>query len=299
MAYRSIFLADDWAHQTYFGWRVILDEPGIRILVKSVSVFRRYLILLTHEGVERLDHVVGGCISLFGSNEVIIHDFDAILPTPVLIAKLKFKRAAARERLLNTATYVVDLKQPLDSLFDRMGPKSRNHIRRAVNLGVTITDVPGGGAALDTFIAQSEQAIRRFGLTYASRETLAAMIRNGSLSVFQATSMDGLVVNVTMVYSARDTAFYMYGSHSKHAPTGTGQLIQFHIISHYKERGYRWYDVGGINDEQENDSIRRFKGSLGGELINLGVEWRSADIGMKAALAFKGALKQLLSRSAK
>ena len=31
-AYQSVFLEDGWAHQRYFGWKVALDHPGLRVL---------------------------------------------------------------------------------------------------------------------------------------------------------------------------------------------------------------------------------------------------------------------------
>src|SRR4051812_47054822 len=91
--YRSIFLADGWAHQKYFGWRVIADMPGLRVLTKRRAIFDRYLILLTKGGEAPLTGWVTRAAGKFGLSNIVVHDFDRLIVGVPIIAGRLFKVA--------------------------------------------------------------------------------------------------------------------------------------------------------------------------------------------------------------
>ena len=123
--YRSIFIDDDWAHQKYYGWNLIEDHPGLRVLERRRFALLRSLMLLTKGGEVCLDDAVRRARGRLGLADVIIHDFDCVLPDPPSLARLRFHRSEQRERLLNIATYVVDLKEDYETLWKNWDEKQK------------------------------------------------------------------------------------------------------------------------------------------------------------------------------
>lgn len=270
------------------------DDRGLRVLRKQCSIANRYLLLLQEGGQEGLDACIRRLVGKVGLVDMTVHDFDRILDEPLYLAGIPFQKASSTERLLNTATFVLDLAAGPDYWLQSMGAKSRNAVRRAEALGVTVKPAHHDTRrVVSTFLDQSEHAIHKHKLKYPSSEELVRMINGGHLHPFEALSEAGDVVNVTMIYRVGDTAFYMFGSNSGTAPTGTGQFVHLQVMKYYKDSGCRWYDLGGVNPEKDSDPIFRFKRSLGGALFDLGPEWRHTGKALKLAINSRTMAKRL------
>lgn len=283
--YRSIFLSDDWAHQKYFGWNVWRDAPGLRILASRRWVFRRYLILLSADGVSRLEEGLQGLTGLRFSTVVVIHDFDRLIPPgdPLVIAGYSFTAAGQGQRLLNIATFVIDLTNTLDELWRNLGGKSRNSVRKAEQAELTFGPASNPSEALDVFYDQSANAISRHHLNYADKALLMKMFRGGSLDILVTQTSAQDIKNVTIIYKSGDAALYMYGSSDKDVPSGLGQYVQWRVIQLLKERGFRWYDLGGVASKSPGDPIYKFKQSIGGQAVDLGTEFCCRGAGLRLA----------------
>lgn len=67
-----------------------------------------------------------------------------------------------------------------------------------------------------------------------------------------------------------DTSVYLLGAANEEGrKTGAAYLLQWHVINAARERGCRWYDLGGI-DKDNNPDVFRFKERMGGELVGTG-----------------------------
>src|SRR4051794_15688575 len=104
-SYETLFLAQDWAHQTYFGWKVSSASPSVRVLSSRRSLFQRHLVLLRAAGLDLLPSVLRSLDGLRGWREIVIHDFDKVLQEHEQF-HLRFTKASASERLLNVGTFV-------------------------------------------------------------------------------------------------------------------------------------------------------------------------------------------------
>jgi hypothetical protein len=291
MTYRSIFLADDWAHQSYYGWSVVADEPGLRILWKRHSIIERYLFLLTAEGRGRVDYWVRCLSGIGGLSDIMIHDFDSVLGEAATIAGRHFRLAQHLERLLNIATFAIDLARNDEELMAQMSSDYRRKIRRAPANGVMIeAHAQPDDALLKQFAAVFRDFATKRGLSVIDADALAAMYRDGR-SLLLVARKQGRVTNFLHLYRAGDAASFMHGVSLSKENDGAGQLIHFEAMRRLREEGVRWYDLGGVASTDPSDGIFSFKQKFGGTLINLGREWRYTGVVASAGLASKKALR--------
>ena len=76
---------------------------------------------------------------------------------------------------------------------------------------------------------------------------------------------EGKLLNAIVLSAIGDTAIYLLGATSADGLKLKGAyLLQWHAIQWLKERGCRWYDLGGINSER-NPGVYHFKSGLSGE----------------------------------
>lgn len=93
---------------------------------------------------------------------------------------------------------------------------------------------------------------------------------------------DGKLLNAIVLSAIGDTAIYLLGATSADGLKLKGAyLLQWHAIQWLKDRGCRWYDLGGINSER-NPGVYHFKSGLSGEethqlgTFELSGSWTSA-----------------------
>ncbi len=275
-SYRSIFLADEWAHQLYFGWAIATDLPGIRVLQKRRGPVCRSLILLTRGGEDILQGEltrVGKGLSL---NDIYIHDFDRTCPSEEGTSRYALEMLQPGRRLLNIATYVSDLLEPADALEKNMGAKSRNMVRKAETAGARFVVSDGDGKLLDAFFEQYLPLARERKLGVPDRAVLSRMEKDGHLLLTACVSGAEDIEAISALYRAGATAYYMYGAGARRGMGGAGQFLQWRNMLFAKDLGCEWYDFGGVPDPQVMDGIHAFKKSMGGVLVDLGDEYRSS-----------------------
>ncbi len=277
--YRSIFLDKDWAHQKYFGWSIAEERAGLRLLRKNSSALARSLMLLNKVGEDRLAEAVTRGFGFAPIADMVIHDFDGVLPETPVIAGHRFYRAEQRERLLNIATYVIDLEQDEEVLWKNFGQKSRNAVRKAEKDGVCFVYREESRAIIDSFHKLYAPVAQQKKLNIPSIEKLQMMYDGGNLICVSAQQSGGQVLAVNIMYVSGQCGYFLHGANHPAITTGVGQFIQWNSILLLKKLGYGWYDLGGVQDKANADGIHEFKKSLGGKFHKLGEEFRSESLG--------------------
>lgn len=274
--YRSIFLSPRWAHQRYFGWITAVEAPGVRLLQRRRGPLTRNLILLTAEGRDSLSEILQTAEAGSALSEVFIHDFDRVLGDSPSVPGLRLHEATAGERLLNVATVVVDLTLDEKELFRRMTGNYRREIRQAEAAGarVEVHDHPPE-ALLQRFTRGLETLAAERGLDRPKIAPIRQMFTCGD-SVLLVSRIAGIDCNYAHLYTADRQAYFMNGVNLSRASDGSGKLIQWVAMQALRERGYDWYDLGGVRSRQLSDGIYNFKRRFGGQFVSLGVEWRHA-----------------------
>jgi len=272
-AYQSVFLEEGWAHQRYFGWKVVLDLPGLRVLRKRRAVFSRYLILLTKRGEPSLTQAVRRALRWGQLSDIIVHDFDNLLPKEAELSGCKFSRAGKAERLLNTSTFVVNLTQNKDELWRKFGDKSRNMVRKAEQLGAGFGPGADVNEELAEFYRLYKNIVVKYGIIPPNEKLLERMVSEGAAKILVTRDARGGILAVSILYLAQDKAYNLYTAASENAPTGLGQFLYWKTIEYLKNGGFRWYDLGGAGEKDEKGGIYVFKKSIGGTYVDLGEEY--------------------------
>ena len=281
--YRSIFLDDDCALHKYYGWNV--DDEPVRVLRKKRLGFTRSLVLLTKSCEAALPGAVARAGGRLGLADVTIHDFDGVLLGPPLLAGRAFRHAEQSERLLNIATYVIDLQETEETLWKKLGAKSRNAVRKAESEGVKFVNESDFQGASASFYKLYGPIARQHNLSVPDRRILQRMNQDGNILCVSCSNAngDGSTRMVNMIYLTTECGYYMLGARAAETPAGCGQLIQWRTILLLKRLGFSWYDLGGV--QVQKDPIHRFKKSLGGTFFNLGAEYKYESSAFKLARA--------------
>jgi len=271
--YQSIFFSNNWVHESYFNWVVVYESDCVKILCKSKLYIKRYLILASKIDAFLLHKISELSASPFTA-QLILHDFTGHFSSN-FFEDLLFEKLGNSERLLNNATFVLDLSATARDLFDSLPGKTRNVIKKAISNDIHVNCIEEQDAcesAIDEFIGLSAKAVKKYNLKYPSKSVLMRMIKDKRLKVF-SLSHQKYTLSIALVYTSNNKAIYMYGANASNLPSGGGQLLQFKITEFLIENGFDWYDLGGVKKDSPNDSIFNFKKRLGGEFYDLGEEW--------------------------
>lgn len=274
--YAPIFFERDWVQEKYYGWAMLHEESGIRVLRKRHAIVTKKLVMSIRTDRSRVSHVIENLKLARPFSLVILHDFSRLPEeTGLDLAGRHFELLSTTDRLLNIGTFVIDLGQDEESLWKKLGPKSRNMIRKAEELGVQVRVTSASrGTEIDAFYSWYGNLAERLGLQRPDRTAVERMLDKGDLLAVVCIGGAGGIQVVNLVYLAPAHAYYFYGASAENVATGAGQLAQWETMRLLKSRGIRWYDLGGVPVKDPSNGIYKFKKSLGGDFVDLGSEYR-------------------------
>jgi lipid II:glycine glycyltransferase (peptidoglycan interpeptide bridge formation enzyme) len=164
-------------------------------------------------------------------------------------------------------TFMVDLDFSLEELRRKLDAKWRNHLSRAEKNNLKV--VAGTGS-------EDYQAFCRIYQQMRKRKTFETTVDVEEFGRIQENlpapqrmrvliCMDQDVPVAGIVASAMgDSAIYLLGATSNEGLKSQGAyLLQWTLIKELKQQGIRWYDLGGIDPEQ-NPGVYSFKRGLSG-----------------------------------
>ena len=281
--YVSIFWSNDWAHQRYFGWSIVDSAPGLRVLRKRRGPISRYLVLVASRSLPLLSPAVSKARASSPLSDVIIHDFDGLYPQPPRFGGAQFHLAAPGERLLNVATFVVDLERSQDEWLAAMTADYRRKIRKAEASGVRV-DVHErtSGAPIREFVGVYNAFAASRGIQRVNSATIAKMFEGRNATLLVSRRGDE-ILNYLLLYTAGAAALFMHGVSNTQANDGAGQYIHLQAMRHLKAKGVSWYDFGGVRATGEENGIYTFKQRFGGSFVGLGEEHRCSGRFVRAA----------------
>ena len=295
--YRSIFLEPDWALTRYYGWQNEELAPGVKILSKRYGPARRQLILSELDDARELRRVFHRISDRGGpTSETILHDFANTIETDLGEARDRPLVTAGADRILNLATYAVDLDQSEEQLLAAMSPDCRRRIRKAINDGIeVIAENAPPKARLDLFLGELGRMAHDRGLHVPARGILMQMFADRRAMLFSTGSSEG-GTNFVMTYRAGDKAIWLHGV-GRGKSSDSGQILHWRVMQALQSTGVRWYDMGGVTGD-ENNGIHRFKKGFGGEFVNLGQEYVTRAPLMRLLRAGVAGVRRLSRRAA-
>lgn len=161
--------------------------------------------------------------------------------------------------------FLVDLSPTLEELRSALHSKWRYNLKRAERHGLQINHVHGP-KALERFMPLYDEMLARKAFVDNSAiselTTFYADLPESMTPVVLLCERGGEPVAGVVLSVIGDTALYVFGASGTSAlKLNAGYLLQWFAVQWLRERGVRWYDLGGGID---NPGLRQFKAGLVG-----------------------------------
>jgi len=164
-------------------------------------------------------------------------------------------------------TFVLDLAPSLEELRKRLDPKWRNKLSGAEKNGLKVVAGSGKGeyrAFCDLY--KQMRTRKAFDTTVDSDEfgRIQENLPNTQRMRILICEREGVPVAGLVASAMGDSAIYLLGATSDTGLNAKGSyLLQWTLIQWLKENGVEWYDLGGI-DREQNPGVHSFKRGLSG-----------------------------------
>lgn len=172
-------------------------------------------------------------------------------------------------------SFIMDLTQPEETLWNNLHLKHRNVIRNAMKKGV---EIQSGAEHLNTAHELIRDTLKRSKLGFLSYDEIERFVRglNGNVKIFIAV-YQGVPQGCAVVPYSDYGAYYLYGGSTSSPLTGATNLLQWEAIRTFRNLGVKRYDFVGVRIDPEKDSkqdgLMMFKERFGGHLSR-GYMWK-------------------------
>jgi hypothetical protein len=172
-------------------------------------------------------------------------------------------------------SYIINLEQPEETLWDKLHSKHRNVIRNAMKKGV---EIQSGVQHLDTAYEVVQDTLKRSRLGFMRYEAFKRMVLGLGENVrIMIARHGGAIQGCAVIPFSGYSAYYVYGGSVPSPQTGAMNLLHWEAIKLFRGLGVKRYDFVGvrINPEKgtKQDGLMMFKERFGGELRN-GYMWK-------------------------
>jgi hypothetical protein len=275
-----------WVSNDY-GWIGGIEDSGKVVCILPYSVIQKSLFRLVRFPVQTIPlerelaieeerEFLNSTVEFFRSTGA-----DLIIPATF---NTVFRTYPDGAMVAPFGSYILDLRQPEETLWGNLHSKHRNVIRNAMKKGVKIL---GGmehletayGLVRDSFMRSANGFMARmrtgFRLDYdAFKRQVLGLGEN--VKVFLA-EFDGVAQGCAVVPFSQHSAYYMHGGSIPNPLTGATNLLQWEAIRQFRDLGVHRYDFFGARVDPEKGSkiegIMKFKERFGGQFIK-GYMWK-------------------------
>ena len=202
-------------------------------------------------------------------------------------------------------TFLLNLSPSLEELRKKLDQKWRNQLNRAEKNNLTI--VEGSGIAEHRIFAQVYEKMwsrKQFETTVDVKEfgRICEDLPAGLKLKILICEHQGKPVSAIVCSAIGDTGIYLLGAtHDEGLNTKGAYLLQWTMIKWLKENGFQFYDLGGIDPEQ-NPGVYHFKQGFSAQDVSRIAPFESCEdfissIGMKAMDFARGGFRKSANRS--
>jgi hypothetical protein len=184
-------------------------------------------------------------------------------------------------------TFLLDIAREPEEIRKSMAQKWRNGLNQSEKRGLTVraaTDPALFREFCDLFSRFIER--KQFSVDLTPPFYLGVHEQSSDLDRFQITlvELDGAVVAGHVASLLGDTSVYLLGASSDEGlKVKATYRLQWQAILAARERGLKWYDLGGI-DPEGNPGVHHFKSGLGGQDVTAPGPLEYATTGLKRTL---------------
>ena len=172
-------------------------------------------------------------------------------------------------------SYIIDLTQPEEAIWDNLHAKHRNVIRNAMKTGVQIRS---GIEYLDTAFGIVRDTLKRSAMDFMSHDSCKRFVRGlGENARVFVADLNGIAQGCAIIPFSNHGAYYVYGGSIPEPATGAMNLLHWEAIRVFRGLGVKRYDFVGVRLNPEKGSkqegLMRFKERFGGRLVQ-GYMWK-------------------------
>lgn len=181
-------------------------------------------------------------------------------------------------------TFVSDLTQPQEALWNGINTKFRQYIRKAISEKVS---VESGIQYLDVSYKLVADTLRRSGIKFKSYEAFKRALQSfdKNLKLFVARR-DGVPQACLVIPFSEHSAYSWYGGTTSEPVKGAMQLLHWEAICQLRQMGVKRFNFTGVRISPAPGSkqagIMTFKMRFGGKLVQ-GYTWKYALRPIKSA----------------
>lgn len=165
-------------------------------------------------------------------------------------------------------SFILDLQNNEEKLWEIVGKKNRNMIRKAQKSGIEIAEAKNIND-LRIFYGIYLKTMKKLGSPpqpYIFFRNIWDMFYPGSIIILLA-KYNNIYLGGSLFFMHNDTIHHAYNcSLKEHLGFGQNNLIQWHIIESGHKKGFKYLDFGRT---RENAGNLLFKKRWGGEIVNM------------------------------
>lgn len=182
-------------------------------------------------------------------------------------------------------TYIIDLRQPEETLWENLHSKHRNVIRNAIKKGVQVIC---GIEQKDTAYRLVRDTFKRSALPFMSFDAFMRMVSGlGQYMKVFVADYQGIPQGCAVIPFSNYSAYYVYGGSVPEPLTGATNLLQWEAIRHFRGLGVRYYNFCGVRINPKKGSkqagLKMFKERFGPQLLQ-GYMWKCSLNPLTAAI---------------
>jgi hypothetical protein len=182
-------------------------------------------------------------------------------------------------------TYIIDLNQDENILFNKLSSSHRRKVRLAIKAGVRIISSVDYAETAYTMVRNTfkRSSIPFMGYTAFRRivDSLGDKIR------ILLAEYQGIVQGCVVIPFSKHSAYYVYGGSVPDPVTGATNLLHWEAIRMFQRLGVKHYDFCGVRINPEKSSkqegLKNFKERFGPRLVQ-GYMWKCSLNPLKSAI---------------
>jgi len=286
----SIYASEAFLKSTgdEYGWLAGVDEAGIKRCILPYTIVRKTTVRMVRFRVETIpladDLGVEEEKTFLNSTVEYFRSIGAHLIIPGTTNAI-FRTYPDGATAAPYGTFLIDLTQPEETLWNNVHSKHRNVIRNAVKKGVRVVS---GLEHLDTAYNMVEETFKRSSMPFMSRVAFTRMVKalGEQVRVFVADHQ-GTIQGAAVIPFSDFRAYYVYGGTNAEPLTGASNMLQWEAIKFFRGLGVKSYDFCGVRINPEKGSkqagLMMFKERFGPRLVP-GYMWKESLAPLKSAI---------------
>jgi len=261
-----------------YGWLGGFDDSGQLLCILPFTIIKKLSFKFVRFRVETIPQVenfsvneekvfLNSCLDFFRSKKAHV-----IIPATTNSIFRTYPEGAIAAPY---GTYIINLRQPEEVLWHNIERITRQNIKRAINLGVTVREAKEESQAAYELIRQT---FKRSNLPFMSFGAFQKYMDGlGQHGLILKAEHQGLAQSYVVFAYSQYRAYAVYAGNSANMTPGANKLLYWEAIKLFKRLGVKDYDFVGvrINPEKgsKQDALSSFKKHFGGQLVQ-GYIWK-------------------------